>query len=162
MKVLIVSDTHRQNRNLLDVIKKVAPIDLLIHLGDSEGSEDEIKRSANCPVVMIAGNNDFFSELDREVEMHIGKYRVLLTHGHLYYVSLGADNIIREARSRKFDIVMFGHTHRPLLEIEEDVIAINPGSLSFPRQDSRIPTYAIMDIDRNGEAHFTINEYKRC
>jgi putative phosphoesterase len=109
---------------------------------------------------MVAGNNDFFSDLDREKEITIGKYRVLLTHGHFYYVSVGTENIKTEAISRQFDIVMFGHTHRPLLEIEDNIIALNPGSLSYPRQDKRIPTYAIMELDKNGEAHFTINEYK--
>ena len=34
MKVLIVSDTHGQELNLLKAIQKVSPIDLLIHLGD--------------------------------------------------------------------------------------------------------------------------------
>lgn len=162
MKVLIVSDTHRQNRNLFDLIKKVGPIDLLIHLGDAEGSEDEIELEANCPVAMVAGNNDFFSGLDKEIELQIGKYRVLLTHGHFYYVSVGTENIKKEAISRQFDIVMFGHTHRPLLEMEEHIIALNPGSLSYPRQDGRMPTYAIMELDNKGEAHFTINEYKKC
>lgn len=162
MKVLIVSDTHRQNKNLFDLIKIVGPIDLLIHLGDSEGSEDEIALQIKCPVVMVAGNNDFFSGLDKEIDLQIGKYRVLITHGHFYYVSVGTENIKKEAISRQFDIVMFGHTHRPLLEIEEHIIALNPGSLSYPRQDGRMPTYAIMELDNKGEAHFTINEYKRC
>ncbi len=160
MKVLIVSDTHRQNKNLLEVINKVSPIDLLIHLGDSEGSEELIAKAAGCPVEMVAGNNDFFSDLDREKEIIIGKYRVLLTHGHFYYVSVGIENIKTEAISRQFDIVMFGHTHRPLLEIEDNIIVLNPGSLSYPRQDGRTPTYAIMEIDNHGEAHFTINKYK--
>lgn len=161
MKVLIVSDTHRQNKNLLEVINKVSPIDLLIHLGDAEGSEELIAEAAGCPVEMVAGNNDFFSDLDREKEILIGKYRVLLTHGHFYYVSVGTENIKTEAISRRFDIVMFGHTHRPLLEIEDDIIVLNPGSLSYPRQDGRTPTYAIMEIDNHGEAHFTINKLKK-
>ncbi|MFA9378003.1 MAG: metallophosphoesterase [Lachnotalea sp.] len=160
MKILIVSDTHRQNKNLFEVINKVGPLDLLIHLGDAEGSEELIAKAAGCQVEMIAGNNDFFSDLDREKEIQIGKYRVLLTHGHFYYVSVGTESIKTEAISRQFDIVMFGHTHRPLLEIEENIIVLNPGSLSYPRQDGRIPTYAIMDTDSNGKAHFTINEYK--
>ena len=40
MKILVVSDTHRHNENLLTVLKKIGHIDLLIHLGDSEGSEN--------------------------------------------------------------------------------------------------------------------------
>ena len=61
-----------------------------------------------------------------------------------------------EARSRGVDIVMFGHTHKPYLDIENDLITLNPGSLSYPRQDGRKPSYMIMELDKAGEAHFTI------
>ena len=40
MKILIVSDTHGQEKNLEEVLKKEEPIDALIHLGDLEGGED--------------------------------------------------------------------------------------------------------------------------
>lgn len=157
MKILVVSDTHRQNDHLVEVLEKVRPIDLLIHLGDVEGSEDYISQLAGCPVEMIAGNNDFFSDLEKEKEIEIGKYKVLLTHGHYYYVSVDAEGIKKEAKGRGMDIVMFGHTHRPLIDIDQDVIAVNPGSLSYPRQEGRKPSYIIMDLDSKGEAHFTIN-----
>ena len=62
------------------------------------------------------GNNDFFSNLDREKELKIGEYRVLLTHGHYYNVSLGVERLEQEARDRRLDIVMYGHTHRPFYE----------------------------------------------
>ena len=39
MKILIVSDTHRRNENLKMVLERSGPLDLLIHLGDGEGSE---------------------------------------------------------------------------------------------------------------------------
>ena len=39
MKILIVSDTHRKDDNLKRVIEEQAPLDMLIHLGDAEGSE---------------------------------------------------------------------------------------------------------------------------
>ena len=159
-KILIVSDTHRQNGNLLEVIKKVSPIDLLIHLGDAEGSEEYITEQAGCPVEIIAGNNDFFSDLEKEKEIEIGRYKVLLTHGHYYYVSVDAEGIKKEARGRGMDIVMFGHTHRPLVDIDKDIIAVNPGSLSYPRQEGRRPSYVIMDLDAHGEAHVTINYLK--
>ena len=68
MKALIVSDTHGSHRNLERVIEKEQPLDLLIHLGDVEGGEDYIEAIADCPVHVVAGNNDFFSELPREEE----------------------------------------------------------------------------------------------
>lgn len=157
MKILIVSDTHKQNKNLVKVLEKVSPIDLMIHLGDSEGSEEFFREIAGCPVEMIAGNNDFFSELEKEKEIQIGKYRVLLSHGHYYYVTVGVENLRSEGIGRGLDVVMFGHTHRPYINIEDNITMINPGSLSYPRQNGHKPTYIIMEIDKNGEAHYTLN-----
>ncbi|MBQ4531610.1 MAG: metallophosphoesterase [Lachnospiraceae bacterium] len=157
MKVLIVSDTHRQHGNLEKAIKEAGKIDLLLHLGDVEGGEYFIEQIAGCPVEIISGNNDFFSELDKEKELEIGKYKVLMTHGHYYYVSLGTENILAEGRGRGKDIVMFGHTHRPLIDIHEDITLINPGSISYPRQEGKKPTYITMEIDENGEALFTLH-----
>ena len=86
----------------------------------------------------------------------LGRYRVLLTHGHYYYVSLGIEDLKRYAAGRGCDIVMFGHTHRPLIDYSDDIIALNPGSLSYPRQEGRRPSYILMEIDQKGEAHFTV------
>ena len=155
MKILIVSDTHGQNYNLERVLEIEKPIDMLIHLGDVEGSEDHIKSIAACRCEIVAGNNDFFSSLDREKEINIGKYNVLLTHGHYYYVSMGIEHIKREAVGRCMDIVMFGHTHKPLVDIEPDIVAINPGSLSYPRQEGYNPSYIIMNT-KNGENTYEI------
>ena len=62
----------------------------------------------------------------------------------------------REAIARGMDIVMYGHTHKPVIEVEKDVIAINPGSLTYPRQDGKNPSYIIMTIDENGMADFQL------
>ena len=162
MKILIVSDTHRRDGNLQTVIEKTAPFDMLIHLGDAEGSEDRIEtwcreQNENCQVHMILGNNDFFSNLEREKEISIGDYRAFLTHGHFYSVSVGTERLADEARDRKVQIAMFGHTHQPCLDIRSDLTILNPGSLSFPRQDGRKPSYMIMELDGEGKAHYTVN-----
>ncbi len=156
MKILIVSDTHRQNGNYLKVLERVGPVDLVVHCGDVEGSEYVICEGAGCPVEMVAGNNDFFSNLPREKEFMIGKYRVWLTHGHNYYVSMGNETIKKEAAARGIDIVMYGHSHKPVVDLEDEVTAINPGSLTYPRQEGRRPSYIIMETDKAGDAHFTI------
>lgn len=156
MKVLIISDTHRNDVNLLRVLEKEKPVDLLVHCGDIEGSEKFIENTMECPVEMVVGNNDFFSSLPKEKEIMIGNYKVLLTHGHYYYVGNGNEMLKREAIARGMDIVMYGHTHKPVIEVEKDVIAINPGSLTYPRQDGKNPSYIIMTIDENGIADFQL------
>lgn len=156
MRILIVSDTHRKNENYFKLLKKQGKLDLIIHCGDVEGSEYALSESADCPVLMISGNNDFFSELPRDREFNIEKYKVWVTHGHWYGVSMGTEMLKQEARSRGVQIVMFGHTHKPCIDIEEDLVALNPGSLSYPRQEGHKPSYALMEIDKQGEAHYTI------
>lgn len=156
-KILIVSDTHRRNENYLDIVKKCGPFQKVIHCGDVEGSEFTIAEAAGCPVEMVMGNNDFFSDLPREKEFMLGKYKVWLTHGHNYYVSMDNQTIKKEARAKGVDIVMYGHSHRPVVDYDKEIIAVNPGSLTYPRQEGRKPSYIIMEIDSMGEAHFTIH-----
>lgn len=156
MKILIVSDTHRKDDNLQSVIKEQAPLDMLIHLGDVEGSEYLIENLVNegCRLEMVMGNNDFFSTLEREIELELGGHRILLTHGHYYNVSLGVEVLRQEAIERHCDIAMYGHTHRPFLEVGKEVTILNPGSLSYPRQEGRKPSYMIMEMDESGEVEY--------
>lgn len=156
MKILIVSDTHGKNETYLQLVERLAPLDMVIHCGDIEGSEYLIAQAAECPVQMVTGNNDFFSDLPAEKEFLIGKQKVWLTHGHTYYVSMGNEHLKREARARGVDIVMYGHTHRPVIDRDLDLIAVNPGSLTYPRQEGRRPSYILMETDENGEAHFSL------
>ncbi len=154
MKILVVSDTHRKLENLKVILEREQPMDLLIHLGDAEGDEDSIAEMAGCRLEIVAGNNDF-SNLPREKELRIGSYRVLITHGHYYYVSAGIADIEREAAAQGYDIVMFGHTHRPVIDYKGCDCA-QSGSLSYPRQEGRRPSYIVMDLDKNGKANFEI------
>lgn len=156
MKVLVISDTHGRHENLKGVVKREKPFDLAIHLGDAEGYEADIAKEVACPLEIVAGNCDFFSSLSQEKEIAVGKYKIFLSHGHYYNVNAEIQDIQREAMGRGCDIVMFGHTHRPLLSKKKGIITVNPGSLSFPRQDGRCPSYAVMELDALGEARIEI------
>lgn len=155
MKVLIVSDTHRKNENYFQVVNREKP-DMVIHCGDAEGSEYALTEAAGCPVYIVLGNNDFFSNLPRELDLEIGPYKVWVTHGHNYYVSMGSEHIKREALVRGVDIVMYGHSHRPVVEKSGNVTAVNPGSLSYPRQEGRRPSYVVMELGEEDELSFRI------
>lgn len=156
MKVLIVSDTHSRHENLARALEREKPLDLMIHLGDAEGCEDIIREMAGCPLKIVAGNCDFLSGLRQEEEIQIGTYTALITHGHYYNVNAGVEDIKKEARGRRCDIVMFGHTHRPMIDYGKDVIALNPGSISYPRQEGKRPSYAVMTLDEKGKAYFMV------
>ena len=51
---------------------------MLIHCGDIEGREFYIEALVECPCTIVAGNNDFFSDLPREEEIEINGHRSLL------------------------------------------------------------------------------------
>lgn len=161
MRVLIISDTHSNHANLKRVLKQETDRDLMIHLGDSEGCEEYIEKLAGCPVEIVAGNCDFFSSLEQEKILEIGRYKIFMTHGHYYNVNVGFEDIKREALGRGCNVVMFGHTHRPLLDCGPNLSVLNPGSLSYPRQDGRAASYAVMELDDAGEAHFKIQFLKK-
>ncbi len=155
MKVLIVSDTHGKQAELDKALQQAGKIDMFIHLGDVEGGEDYIDAVVESEKHMVRGNNDFFSDLPNEEEFFIGDKKVFITHGHGYYVSMGTEYIKEEGQARKADIVMFGHTHRPYLDIEEDITVLNPGSLSYPRQEGRKGSYMILEVDKDGKFCYT-------
>lgn len=159
MKILIVSDTHKHNDNLMNVLDNERGLDMVIHCGDAEGLEDEVRARIRCPLYIVAGNNDFFSELSNELVFNIGSKRVLLTHGHYYRVSMGIERLADEARARDIDIAIYGHTHVPKMEIINDVTIVNPGSISYPRQRGRIPTYIILEVDKDENFIYTLHHY---
>ena len=146
MRVLIVSDTHGRHTSLDRALKEAGDIDMFIHLGDVEGEKH-----------MIRGNNDFFSYLPAEEEFWIGKKKVFITHGHSYYVSMETEQIREEGAARNADIIMFGHTHRPYFEERDGITVLNPGSLSFPRQEGRRGSYMILETD--GEEIYEFKQY---
>ena len=149
MKVLICSDTHKKHDNYLKVLEEEGPFDFLIHCGDTDGGEYLISEASGCPCEIIMGNNDFFSDLPRERIFDMGGKKVWVTHGHNYYVSLDTAIIKEEAAAKGAQVVMFGHTHRPIIE-DGSVLCVNPGSLSYPRQANRKPSYIVLDIDDMG------------
>lgn len=153
MKILLVSDTHGREGALEEALEIEKP-DFMCHMGDVEGSEDYIREIAHCPIAMVAGNNDFFSDLNNEVMFELQGFKIWMTHGHYYYVSLGTERLRTEGRERGADIVLFGHTHRPYLEMDQDIILANPGSLVYPRQEKRRPSYMVLNLERGKTPKF--------
>ncbi|MCR5665876.1 MAG: metallophosphoesterase [Eubacterium sp.] len=154
MRIMIVSDTHGKHKYLERALERVKFIDRMIHLGDVEGCEDYIEAIAGCEVEFVAGNNDFYSDLPHEIITEIGPYRALLTHGHYYYVNSGMSDLICAGREKGVDLVMYGHTHRPTIDYEENLILVNPGSLTYPRQEGHRPSYIMLELDDADRMHF--------
>ena len=148
MRALIVSDTHGRDGNLLEAVKREKPLDKIVHLGDIGSLEEYIEEITDCVCFCVRGNNDWRSNLPAESIIMIGNHRTFITHGHHYGVSYSTADVVRHAKSLDCDIVMYGHTHIP--EIEEGKITIiNPGSLTYPRQEGRKYSYAVLEIENH-------------
>lgn len=155
MRILVISDSHGKNDDVKQVIEQVGEIDMFIHLGDIERGPDYIKKLADCETHMIAGNNDYDISLPAQESFMIADKKVFITHGHRFYVNYGVEQLREYAVANGYDIVMFGHTHVPYLEIGDKVTILNPGSISYPRQDGRKHTFTMIDVDPKGEFHYS-------
>lgn len=153
MKILLVSDTHGRDERLEEVLKLEKP-DFLCHMGDLEGSEDHIRVITKCPLAMVSGNNDFWTDLNPEVTFELHGFRIFMTHGHYYYAHSGNEQLKSAGRRNGANIVLFGHTHRPTLEFDKDIIVANPGSLTFPRQEKRRPSYMVLYLEKGNVPKF--------
>ena len=82
MRVLIVSDSHGRNMYLNKAMEEAGEIDLFLHLGDLEGSEDFIETFVECPIELVSGNNDYFTDIPREKMIEVEGNKIFMTHGN--------------------------------------------------------------------------------
>ena len=157
MKILVVSDTHGKHDRLFSVFRKEKDFDAVLHLGDLEGREDEIRRELDrvCPLAAfkwVPGNCDFSTDRTPYFvyEEPRSGLRILLTHGHRYHVGSGTDLLLSAAKTENCDMAFFGHTHQPYLEEKDGVLLYNPGSISSPRGGNRQPSYGVLTIPEEG------------
>ena len=74
----------------------------------------------------------------------------MISLGHYYSVTDGPRDLVEEAKVNHCTIAMFGHTHKPFVDQSDpELTVLNPGSLSFPRQEGRRPSYITMDLEEN-------------
>ena len=146
-RVLVVSDSHGRNENVERAIEKAGKFDIMIHHGDVGTQYRDVEHMAGVPTYIVAGNNDYARELlDRNI-IEIGGHRIYATHGHRQDVHYGVERLYYLALENDCDIVMYGHTHVPYLDEDDDVTILNPGSLTYPRQEGHEKTFVIMTIE---------------
>ena len=146
MRILVTSDTHGDYGSLRRAILAQPSADIVIHLGDGGEDVEKVRFSfPNKTFLQVRGNCDWGSSVPETGEYIAGGRKIFFTHGHMYGVKSGDYTIITEARSRKADIVLFGHTHKPREDYEDGLYIMNPGRLSGWE-----PTYGIIDVTEQG------------
>lgn len=145
MKVAIVSDTHGLT-DVIDYIKTLLKdVDVFIHLGDNIRDVRALSDGFKGEVYAVLGNCDY--EVGGEVEkvIEIGGKRFLITHGHKYGVKFSLNKIYYRGLELGVDGVIFGHTHVKMALKEGNLLIINPGSPSIPKDGDA--SIAFMEIN---------------
>lgn len=148
--ILVISDTHGYHTNLRAVIEREREnFDAVFHLGDVEGADDLIREMAGCPVRFVRGNCDGWCDLPGELDFTQWGHHFFLTHGHRFFVYNDPSDLAAEAAARGADVALYGHTHKPLIQMCGEVLVVNPGSISRPRQADRRASYILMHVEEN-------------
>ena len=152
-RVLVMSDTHGNSENVKKAVEKTrkefGDFQYVIHLGDV-GDAQEIQSLTGALCYIVRGNTDYDFSLKDVNVISIGDHRLFLTHGHRYGVHGSLLALRNAALENDCDIAMYGHTHVPFLDEDPfDVTILNPGSLSFPRQEDRKKTFVVMEIEED-------------
>ena len=142
----VISDTHGLLRP--DVHTALAGVELILHAGDVGGDEilDELELIA--PVRAVYGNTDAPGQprLADAIDLSIGGVAIHVSHGH----EIGSPVAARLLERYAADVVVFGHTHRPLIARAGDRLVLNPGAAG-PRRFDIMPSVARLTI-RDGRA----------
>lgn len=151
-KILVISDTHGDYTAMNKVVERELPFDYLIHCGDAQVDPDSIlDHREQYGLLAVKGNCDWFVKLPDTLFRKIGYYNILILHGHKQDVHSGHKYLLKNAKHNFADVVLYGHTHRPLVKRYEDqgVLVVNPGSLTQNRPYGTPGTYAILTISED-------------
>lgn len=124
---MLRGDAHTRLAPVLDLFQR-ATVDLILHAGDTGALALLRTLEEIAPVVAVRGNADPVETLDAlpdRVMIHVGTRRILLLHGHQGKTAVAT---ARRAASDEVDLLVFGHSHQPLIEREGQTILFNPGS----------------------------------
>lgn len=132
MRLGIISDTHGLLRpQVYEVFREV---DLILHAGDIGSPELLTELEAIAPVRAVFGNTDGFDVrhlVPEVVEDEIEGFKFVLIHGHQF------PRATPEAINAAYpdaEVIIFGHTHRPLLTVVDEVVTVmNPGGAGARR-----------------------------
>lgn len=148
IRVVVFSDSHRDFGSVAEVVKRHREADAFIHLGD--GYEEYARLGDMFPGLkryFAKGNCDYGVPHDIQVAgfLNCGMARIFYTHGHIYNVKSGLDELYQAGLEHNANVLLYGHTHVARIDYQNGVYIMNPGSLGHPRNGGR--TYGIIDVD---------------
>lgn len=146
MRVLVVSDTHRDRAALRRAILSQPEAQAVIHLGDGAEEAEEMKAAfPERRFFIVRGNCDWGGMLPTEGLARLAGKNIFYTHGYTYNVKFTMYPAVCAAKKNKADVLLFGHTHEAFTYYEDGLYIMNPGSLK-----GSCGTYGILDLTPAG------------
>ncbi|HEX2091675.1 MAG TPA: metallophosphoesterase family protein [Longimicrobiaceae bacterium] len=143
MRVGIISDTHGLLRP--EVFTVFEGVEHVLHAGDVGPAELLTELEAIAPVTAVWGNTDGWEVRGRVREVarvELDGVRVVVVHG----MQVGSPTPAKVAAAYPdADLVVFGHSHRPVVERVGAILAVNPGSAG-PRRFRDPVTVAVAEL----------------
>jgi hypothetical protein len=141
VRVGVISDTHGLLRP--EAVAFLAGCDCIIHAGDIGRADVLAQLAAIAPVTAVRGNNDSGAWADAIAETE----RIQMGGASLYAIhDLALLDI--DPAAAGVDVVISGHSHKPVIERRAGVLYLNPGSAG-PRR-FRLPVAVAELIIREG------------
>lgn len=151
----LISDTHGLVRP--EIFTALAGVSEILHAGDvgfaADGGDVLTELGAIAPIRAVYGNTDTPGrpDLHERLDVLIRGIRVVVTHGH----ELGSPT--PEALVAAYphaEVIVYGHTHKPMITRIGDTLVVNPGAAG-PRRFDLTPSVAQLHITR-GHAHVEV------
>ncbi len=145
MRLGVIADTHGLLRpEVFDVFKEV---DHILHGGDVGKPEILTELEALAPLTAVYGNvdgPDVRARLPQVAILELDGFEIVVTHGDQFGHPT-PENL--QAAFPRADIIVYGHTHRPLLElVDRTVTVINPGGAG-PGRFGLPPSVGILELE---------------
>jgi putative phosphoesterase len=146
IRIGLISDTHGLVRP--GVLEAFEGVDRILHAGDVGGPDVIATLSSIAPVDAVFGNVDVPGDpmLCQHLSDKVEGLQIHVSHGH----EVGSPKPEVLLSRYDADVLVFGHTHRPVIHREGSRLVVNPGAAG-PRRFHLEPTVAILTID-NGRA----------
>lgn len=121
MRIGLIADTH----NLLrpEALAALQGVDHLIHAGDIGGPSILAELERIAPLSVVRGNNDqaaWAEAIPENLTLRFGNISVHVLHD--------LKQLAIDPKAAGIDVVIAGHSHKPLHEVRDGVLYLNPGS----------------------------------
>lgn len=121
-----------------------AGVEFILHAGDVGGDEILDELALIAPVLAVHGNTDDPGNprLRAAIDIDVGGLKIHASHGH----ELGVPKPDKLLARYAADVIVYGHTHLPLLAKADSRLVVNPGAAGPARFDIQ-PSVAILEIN---------------